>query len=151
MMKLPLICVAALLAAAVSVPAQVSVQGNLGRLLGRNDRSRPEVVQRAPVQHQNRGGHSDPNHGNRARGGHNHGGHNGHHHHVPVQKGHWQTVSEQFLVPGYWHDEHVPATYGWVYDNCGHRHWGVVNAAGCRRVWVPARWETRSRRVWVAC
>jgi hypothetical protein len=143
MMKLPVICVAALLAAAVSAPAQVSVQGNLGRLFRGNDRSRHEVVQRGPVQHDrhNHGGHHN----------HNHGGHNGHRHHVPVQRGHWQTIEEQVLVPGYWHDEHVPATYGWVYDACGHRHWGIVSAAGCRRVWVPARWETRCRRVWVAC
>lgn len=63
--------------------------------------------------------------------------------------GRWETRCEQVLVPGYWDVEHHPAVYGWVYDSCGHRHWGVTEPAHDHRVWVPARYETRSRRVWV--
>jgi hypothetical protein len=65
--------------------------------------------------------------------------------------GRWQIIEEQVLVPGYWREEHVPPTYGWVRDCHGRRRWGVVDPGGCRRVWVPARWETRCRRVWVSC
>lgn len=128
MKRLPLFCVVALLGAAVSAPAQFSVSASIGR----NVRGSVSV------------------------------GHHDHHRHVarePVRRlphsshshGHWQTVCEQVLVPGCWREEHVPPTYGWVHDSCGHRHWGIVDHGGCRRVWVPARYETRHRRVWVGC
>lgn len=65
--------------------------------------------------------------------------------------GRWETVCEQVLVPGYYREEHVPPSYGWIYDRCGHRHWGMIDRGGCRRVWVPERYETRHRRVWVRC
>ena len=125
MKRFQLFCVVALLGAAVSAPAQISIEGRLGNLV------RGTVVL----------GHHD---------------HRGHNHRsapvrrAPVHQGHWQTVCEQVLVPGYWHEQHVPPTYGWIY-HCGHSHWGIVDRGGCRRVWVPARWETRSRRVWVPC
>jgi hypothetical protein len=124
-MKHSLLILAAALAAAVSAPAQISIEARFGR----HPRATVKV------------------------GGHHH---HDHHHHCepvrrPVQRGRWETVEEQCLVPGYWRDEHVPPTYGWIVDSCGHRHWGIVDRGGCRRVWVPARWETRSRRVWVAC
>lgn len=67
------------------------------------------------------------------------------------QRGHWQTIQEQVLVPGYWQEQHVPPTYGWIVQPCGRRVWGIVDQGGCRRVWVPARWETRTRQVWVVC
>jgi len=63
--------------------------------------------------------------------------------------GHWETRCERVLVPGYWDRQHVPAVYGWLYDGCGRRYWGIVKPACVERVWVPARYETRSRRVWV--
>jgi hypothetical protein len=131
-----LICVVALLGAAVSAPAQIAIQGKLGNLV------RGSVVL----------GH-DHNHGHNH--GHNHRHNHGHVKIVPVRRapvhGHWETRCEQVLVPGYWHEEHVPPTYGWTYDHCGHRHWGIVDPGGCRRVWVSARWETKTRRVWVPC
>jgi len=65
--------------------------------------------------------------------------------------GHWQTITEPVHVPGFWTEECVPARYGWVYDHCGRRIWGVVEQACCRRVWVPPRCETVTRRVWVRC
>ena len=125
-----LICVVALLGAAVSAPAQIAIEGKLGNLV------RGTVV----INH-------DHNH--------SHGRNHGHVRIEPVRRaparGHWETRCEQVLVPGYWHEEHVPPTYGWIRDYCGHHHWGVVDAGGCRRVWVPARWETKSQRVWVPC
>ena len=63
--------------------------------------------------------------------------------------GHWVTRPERVLVPGYWSVERHAAVYGWVYDPCGHRVWGVLEPAHNHRVWVPARYETRSRQVWV--
>ncbi|MBL8749707.1 MAG: hypothetical protein JNK78_11145 [Planctomycetes bacterium] len=123
MKRFPFLCVVALLGAAVSAPAQVVVEGKIGRNL------------RASV----------------AIGSH------GAHYCEPVRRvappprGHWETVYEEVLVPGYWREDRIPPTYGWVYDRCGHRRWAMVDKGGCRRVWVPARYETRSRRVWVSC
>jgi hypothetical protein len=138
MMRLPLLSVAALVMAAVSAPAQVTVEAKLGRSI------RGAVTVGSPVHHDH---------------GHRHGERGGRRHEpirrVPAPRhehhGHWRTVDEQVLVPGYWREEHVPPTYGWIHDACGHRRWGVVDPGGCRRVWVPARWETRCRQVWVPC
>lgn len=123
MKRFPLL-VAILLGFAVSASAQVSFEARLGRHL------RGSVV----VAGDHGGGHGHYNRGGRSR-----------------SHGHWETVHEQVLVPGYWRDEHVPPTYGWIVDRCGHRRWGVVDQGGCRRIWVPARWETRCRQVWVSC
>jgi len=129
MKHLPMLSVLALLGAAI--PAQkFSIEGRIGRgihasvVVGKpcHDRGHRERVCVEPVRR------------------------------IPAPpRGHWQTVYEEVLVPGYWHEEHVPATWGWIYDSCGHRRWGVVAPASCRRVWVPARYEMRSRQVWVAC
>ena len=67
------------------------------------------------------------------------------------RRGHWETVCEQVWVEGYWHEEHVPARYGWVTDHCGRRQWVMLEPARCQRTWVPGRYETRHRRVWVRC
>lgn len=63
--------------------------------------------------------------------------------------GRYVTRCERVLVPGYWGMQYHAATYGWVYDSCGHRSWGVVEPAHHDRVWFPARYETQSRQVWV--
>ncbi len=148
MMRIPLLSVAALLIAAVSAPAQVSVEAKLGRHL------RGSVVLGGGARHHDHGG-ADHRHDPRGRGHHDHHDHHDHGGRVrrapaPV-RGHWRTVEDRVLVPGHWHEEHVPPTYGWIHDSCGHRQWGVVDRGGCRRVWVPARWETRCRQVWVPC
>jgi hypothetical protein len=114
------ISVLAVALAAAAAPAQLRIEGNLGRHI--------RGVVNIGAGHEHR-----------------------HDHRGPVSRGHWETVHEQVLVPGYWREEHVPPTYGWISDRCGHRHWGVVDAGGCRRVWVPDRWETRCRQVWVRC
>jgi len=73
---------------------------------------------------------------------------------VPARRsvtGYYRTVCEPVLVEaGHWHTEVIPPSYGWVYDRCGHRHWGIVEPGGSRRVWCPPRYENRTRRVWVA-
>ena len=84
------------------------------------------------------------------------GQHHAPHHHDPRRSfrrshGRWELRTERVLIPGYWHDEHVPPTWGWIHDGCGRRHWGIVDPGGCRRVWVPPRYELRTRRVFVAC
>lgn len=63
--------------------------------------------------------------------------------------GHWTTRCERVLIPGYWDIQHQPAAFGWVYDSCGRRQWGVIEPACDQRVWIPARYENQSRRVWV--
>ncbi|HEX5050527.1 MAG TPA: hypothetical protein VFZ65_02030 [Planctomycetota bacterium] len=123
MNRITLMFLATLLGAAVSSPAQVRAGSRSPR--GPVSATVPQRVDQ-PVRHAS---------GRRA----------GQH-----QQGHWETRCEQVLVPGYWSEEHVPATYGWIYSLCGHREWGIVDRGGCRRVWVPDRWETRSHRVWVA-
>jgi hypothetical protein len=70
---------------------------------------------------------------------------------VPQPRGHWEDRCEQVLVPGYWTEQHVPPTYGWIRGHCGRREWGIVAPGGCQRTWVPARFEHRTRRVWVGC
>lgn len=66
--------------------------------------------------------------------------------------GYWQVRTERVLVEaGHWHRQHVPAVYGWLYDSCGNRYWGIVTPACWERVWCPPRYENRSCRVWVRC
>lgn len=127
-MRLPHV-VAALLLAAVSLPAQFSIEARFGRHVGAVVRLADCAPRRAPCPP------ARPVFDDR---------HERHH-------GHWQTVSEQVLVPGYWREEHVPPTYGWTVDHCGCRRWTMIDPGGCRRVWVPERWETRTRQVWVRC
>ncbi|MCA8965248.1 MAG: hypothetical protein H6838_00175 [Planctomycetes bacterium] len=129
MKALPLSVLAALCAALLSdaAAAQVSIQARLGRNV--SARVSTGVVS---ARH-------DHDHGRGASTRHQ------------SQRGRWETVCEQVLVPGYWKEEHVPARYGWIYSGCGHRHWGLIDRGGCRRVWVPERYETRHRRVWVRC
>lgn len=142
MMRFPLFCVVALLGAAVSAPAQFSIEGRIGR----HDRGSVRLVV---------GG-----------GDHDVRSHRGHAEPVrclpvprpvfhpapcPPPRGHWETVCEQVLVPGYWQEQHVPPTYGWIRGHCGRLEWGMVDPGGCRQVWVPPRYEQQSRRVWVPC
>lgn len=136
MKRFPLFCVAALLGVAVSAPAQrITIDGAIGR----------HLVGSVTVSARD---HDHREHGRRDRP---------RRHVEPVRRpaprlrGHWRTIEEQVLVPGFWHEQHVPPTYGWITDRCGRRHWGIVDPGGCRRVWVPARWETRTRRIWVSC
>lgn len=64
--------------------------------------------------------------------------------------GYYRTVSEPVLVhAGHWHRDYVPAVYGWVFDSCGLRVWGIVEPAHYHRVWVDAQYEYRQRQVWV--
>lgn len=140
MKTLPLLTLLAALAAAVEAPSQVSVDARLGR------NPRVAVNVGTPTRGHQLGHYVDHRVNHRVgrdacrpvlR--------------APAPRGYWQTIEEPFLVPGYWHTEHVPPTYGWLCDPCGHRYWGVVDPGGCRQVWVPARWETRTRQVWVSC
>ncbi|MCB9879879.1 MAG: hypothetical protein H6835_19990 [Planctomycetes bacterium] len=127
--------VAALLGLAFSAPAQFSPV----RVVGQGGRAPAPIVVAA-------------------RGGQQHGSHQrGPQQPRPVARnshqrgGHWETITEQVLVPGHWEQQHVPPSYGWIYSGCGHRHWGLIDRGGCRNVWIPDRWETRCRQVWVAC
>jgi hypothetical protein len=65
-------------------------------------------------------------------------------------RGHWESVAEQVLVPGYWREECVPARFGWVRDHCGRSVWGVIEPEHTARVWVPPCYRTERHRVWVA-
>lgn len=120
MMHFPQLVVAALLGLVVSLPSQVS----------------PDLVG------SRRGGAGAPFDGGAPRLRHPERG-------AQVHAGYWQTVQERVWVPGFWHEERLPPVYGWVRLACGRLHWGVVDPGSCRRVWVPPRWELRSRQVWV--
>ena len=67
------------------------------------------------------------------------------------RRGRWETRCAQVWVEGRWEERHVGARYGWVRDRCGRAVWGVVVPARCERVFVPGRYETRTRRVFVRC
>jgi hypothetical protein len=75
----------------------------------------------------------------------------GHRHHHRRASGHWQTIHERVWVPGCSRTVYHPAVYGWIYDRCGHRTWGVITPARTELVQEPGRWECRERRVWVPC
>lgn len=68
---------------------------------------------------------------------------------APLAGGRWELRYERVCVPGYWETRAVPAVEGWVLSLCGVRVWGVVTPPRCERLWVPARYEMRQRRVWV--
>ncbi|MCK5945006.1 MAG: hypothetical protein KAI24_23665 [Planctomycetes bacterium] len=145
MKRFPLL-LAALIGVAVSVPAQNRRHGRhpQGQVVTAQPAARGPVSQQAfrrgqPIQNSRptrRGQVIDR--GSRGNRGFGRRGH-----------GHWETRCERVLVPGYWDRQHVPAVYGWIYSGCGHRHWGIIKPACFESVWIPARWETRSRRVWV--
>lgn len=143
MKKITLLTVVAALAVAVSAPAQVVIEARLGHAV----RGTVVLDSHRPHDHADDRGrrHRTADQGDRGRH------HESRRHRRDHDHGHWQTVHEKVRVPGYWREEHVPPTYGWISDSCGHRRWGVVDPGGCRRVWVPPSWETRSRRVWVPC
>lgn len=131
----------ALFGLAAAAPAQFRLDGILGRHIqvgvqlgsGRNHcEPVPVVVADVHGGNRGRGYRGDRGHDNRGRG-------------------HWETVCEQVQIPGYWHDDYVPARYGWVRDHCGRVVWDIVEPACNRRVWVPPRCETRTRKVWVRC
>lgn len=138
-MKNAMKIVVALLGLAASAPAQIQVEGRLGRrvhVAAQIGTPSPRPVVRSvvrtvasPRDH----GHREHRHGHR---GHDHG-HRRHHHH--------QAHHHVVWVPGCFRIETVPARYGWLVDACGHRYWGVVQPACERRVWVPGHFETRYR------
>lgn len=136
MIQIPLFQVVAVLGVVGLIPAQSSMQAKFGRFL-RGAASVAQAGHRlhcAPVVVQPRVPHYAPVP-----------------HCQPAPRGHWETVQEQVMVPGFWQEQHVPPTYGWILQSCGHQVWGVIDAGGCRQVWIPARWETRCRQVWVSC
>lgn len=166
MSRFPFLFVAALLGAAVSIPAQALKEV-------RKAARTPSVVassrvpQQANAERRRESPRREQLEGRRSND-HRHSLRDRHSHvHLPLpipvpirvhlndrrdhSHGHWDTIYEDVLVPGYWHEEHVPPTYGWIYERCGARHWGIVDAGGCRRVWIEARCERRARRVWVPC
>ncbi|MCA8944493.1 MAG: hypothetical protein KDB80_18170 [Planctomycetes bacterium] len=59
----------------------------------------------------------------------------------------YEVVRERVWVEGYYDRVWRPAEFGFRYDSCGNRIRFVVRAAGFDRVWVPGRWEYRTRRV----
>jgi hypothetical protein len=142
MMRVPLFTLLAAFAAAIPAPAQVFVEGRFGR----NPRT---VISIGNPRHDHR-----PVDRVDRRVDHDHQAprdRRGPVLRAPAPRGHWRTIEEPFLVPGYWHEQHVPPTWGWIHDRCGRRRWGIVDHGGCRQVWVEARWEMRTRQVWVPC
>lgn len=152
MMRFPLLCVAALCGLAVSAAAQDSIDGARGRHPSPGATLARHLPQLLPVPSLPRvhvpvvpgsPRHAEPDRSSRHRESPREP------HCAPAPRGHWETVCEQVLVPGYWRDEHVPPTYGWVRGHCGRLEWGMVDPGGCRKVWVPPHYEHQTRQVWV--
>lgn len=174
MMHFRLVFGAALLGFAVSAPAQLAIEGKSGRqarsgvrVVDQQPRATPQPrVTPQSRQHQEPRAQHQPRVHTEPRGHYQPSGHRPYVEPArffpaprfvplpcpaPAPRGHWETVCEEVLVPGYWHEEHVPPTYGWVRGHCGRLEWGMIDPGGCRQVWVPARYEHRSRQVWVTC
>lgn len=150
--------VLALFGLAAVAPAQLRIEGNLGRHV----QVSAELGARTVARHDDHGGGRHGDRGRRddhrgRRDDHRHRGrgrddrHDRHGHHDHHAHGRWETVRERVRVPGYWREEYVPARYGWIVDDCGVRVWGVVAPACTHRVWVPPCYEYRTRRVFVRC
>lgn len=132
----------ALFGLAAAAPAQLRLEGILGRHIQVGVQIGRESESRGPVQVAH--GHG------RERGGRN--SHRDYRDYRDQREhGYWRTIAEEVVIPGYWRDECTPARYGWVADHCGKLVWTLIAPACSRRVWVPPRCETRTRRVWVRC
>ena len=69
---------------------------------------------------------------------------------VPTRaRARYAPVRERVWYSGYWESVYVPARYGWVYDDCGYRIWGVISYSHYKRVWRPGHhgYVTTRRRV----
>ncbi len=71
-----------------------------------------------------------------------------HHTHRRWVPGHWDTVTDKVRVPATRERVYQPAVYEWRTDPFGVRYRVCVREAGYRTVYVPARWEYRTRKVW---
>ena len=176
MKQFPLLIVAALLGAAVSVPAQLQSNGLHGRLnrgvttaqkssprapiasrsarVSRSAQSQSVVRKVQTVRSTQRRGYAFHN---GALGRYRASGQvvrstkarSGSGRLYSTSHGHWVTRYERVFVPGYWDVERHPAQYGWVYGFCGIRQWGVTKPAHNHRIWVPGRYENQACRRWV--
>ena len=64
--------------------------------------------------------------------------------------GHSEYRTERICVaPGRYQRRYVPAVVETRYDPCGRPYTVVVEPAGYKKVWVPARYVTRRAKVWV--
>lgn len=63
--------------------------------------------------------------------------------------GHYEYVRERVWMEGYHRRVWRDAEYGVRYDACGHEIRFVIRPAGYEKVWVPGRYEYRTRKVWV--
>ena len=71
-----------------------------------------------------------------------------HHSHRRWEPGHYDTVTRKVFVPATRERVYQAAVYEWRTDPFGIRYRVCVREAGYRTVYVPARWEHRSERVW---
>jgi hypothetical protein len=138
MFRATMITVAALMGLAVSAPAQLHVEAQLGRHV----RATADV---GGVRFDGRGRVEPRGREYRPFADHR----------APVRferpTGYWRTITEEVWVPGYFRQEYVPATYGWIVDSCGRRSYEVIAPACTREIWVPGRFECRTRQVFVRC
>lgn len=63
--------------------------------------------------------------------------------------GHYETVREKVVYPGYWDTVTEPAEYAWVKHGCRWEY-KMVKPPCTKRVWVPERCEWIEKQVWVA-
>jgi hypothetical protein len=63
--------------------------------------------------------------------------------------GHYETVREKVVHPGYWDTVTEPAEYGWVRHGCRWEY-KMIKPPCTKRIWVPERCEWIEKQVWVA-
>jgi hypothetical protein len=63
--------------------------------------------------------------------------------------GHYETVREKVVHPGYWDTVTTPAEYAWVKHGCRWEY-TMIKPPCTKRVWVPERCEWIEKQVWVA-
>ena len=65
-----------------------------------------------------------------------------------VSSGSYKWVRQKVWVPGYYEKVHVPAEYGYEYDDCGRRVRVLVREAHYQKVWRDGYWKYERRRVY---
>ena len=69
---------------------------------------------------------------------------------APARRGHWATITRKVLVePAHWEVRKTPALYERHRGRFGRDVYVCVRRAQVRRIFVPAKYELRTQRIWV--
>jgi hypothetical protein len=140
-----LIIIAGVLATSLVLTSEAQARGGGGR--GASDhgraieRNRGHTAPPVVVEDEVRGrGHRGPV--GRRGGPHPSRGH-------AFRPGHWTVQTYRVWEPGFYRTEFVPPLYRDIVDQCGITVRICVRQGFERQVWVPGRYVTRTKRVWI--